>query len=375
MTAPSLSKYVNGLSTVTADQLNTMMQTCDNVAQLRAFVGITGIEVTIRGYTAIGDGGQGTFYWNASGTAADDGGVTTVVPNGATLGCWIRIANNTVANTGAVATNASFYIPFLATNTSTPQALNTTSALYFNPSTGALSATVFGGAGTFLTGTAASLNIGGTAANLSGTPALPNGTAATTQTTGDNTTKLATTAFANAAAAAAIAGDIKSINVQVIVASGTYTPSTGMKYCFVEICGGGGGGNAWGGGGGSGYNRTFFSAATIGASKAVVIGAGGAGSSGGGSNGGDSTFGSTLAISHSGGGASGSYGGGTGGAASQTGNGYSINGGNGTTANATYPGSQQGGSSLFGSTSYGSGGAYSGNGQNGICIITEFLTV
>jgi hypothetical protein len=42
-------------------------------------------------------------------------------------------------------------------------------------------------------------NITGTAANLSGTPALPNGTTATTQTTGDNSTKLATTAYVSAA--------------------------------------------------------------------------------------------------------------------------------------------------------------------------------
>lgn len=38
-------------------------------------------------------------------------------------------------------------------------------------------------------------NTSGTAANLSGTPALPNGTSATTQSPGDNSTKLATTAF------------------------------------------------------------------------------------------------------------------------------------------------------------------------------------
>jgi hypothetical protein len=38
-------------------------------------------------------------------------------------------------------------------------------------------------------------NTSGTAGNLSGTPALPNGTTGTTQTTGDNTTKLATDAF------------------------------------------------------------------------------------------------------------------------------------------------------------------------------------
>jgi hypothetical protein len=70
--------------------------------------------------------------------------------------------------------------------------------------------TQFVGPGTGLTGTAASLSIGGnaatatsaasatssaTAANLSGAPTLPNGTSATTQSAGDNTTKLATDAY------------------------------------------------------------------------------------------------------------------------------------------------------------------------------------
>lgn len=41
-------------------------------------------------------------------------------------------------------------------------------------------------------------NTSGTAANLSGTPALPNGTTATTQVAGDNSTKLATTAYVRA---------------------------------------------------------------------------------------------------------------------------------------------------------------------------------
>ena len=40
-------------------------------------------------------------------------------------------------------------------------------------------------------------NTTGTAANLSGTPALPDGTTATTQSAGDNSTKLATTAYAD----------------------------------------------------------------------------------------------------------------------------------------------------------------------------------
>jgi hypothetical protein len=41
-------------------------------------------------------------------------------------------------------------------------------------------------------------NTSGTALNLSGTPALPNGTTATTQSVNDNSTKLATTAYADA---------------------------------------------------------------------------------------------------------------------------------------------------------------------------------
>lgn len=47
-------------------------------------------------------------------------------------------------------------------------------------------------------------NVSGTAGNLSGTPTLPNGTAAATQSPSDNSTKLATTAYVDAAAAGGI---------------------------------------------------------------------------------------------------------------------------------------------------------------------------
>lgn len=77
------------------------------------------------------------------------------------------------------------------------------------------------------------------------------------------------------------------IAVQTFLATGTYTPTADMKYCVIEVVGGGGGGGgtagnvtlsgAGGGGGGGAYARGVFSAATIGASKAVTIGAGGAG--------------------------------------------------------------------------------------------------
>jgi hypothetical protein len=89
---------------------------------------------------------------------------------------------------------------------------------------------------------------------------------------------------------------------QRFTASGTYTPTAGMKYCIVEAVGGGGGGgggNASGcgaGGGSGGYSRSRFDAAAIGASKAVVIGAAGTGGAvaTNGTAGGTTTLGGTL---------------------------------------------------------------------------------
>lgn len=57
-------------------------------------------------------------------------------------------------------------------------------------------------------------NTSGTASNLSGTPALPNGTTATTQTSTDNSTKIATTAFVQA-------------NIPVVTGFVPYTGATG----------------------------------------------------------------------------------------------------------------------------------------------------
>lgn len=91
MTAPFLSLFQNGISQVSGDNLLTFNQTCNVVADLRGFIGTTGVQVYMRGYTAINDGGQGDFYWNAAGTGPDDAGVTAIVPNGAAVGCWSRV--------------------------------------------------------------------------------------------------------------------------------------------------------------------------------------------------------------------------------------------------------------------------------------------
>jgi len=79
----------NGVTTLADSQLNTAVQTDQTATQLRGFVGIVGMAVSLQGLSSAGDGGSGLFYWN-TGTFTDDG-ITTIVPYGATgQGAWIR---------------------------------------------------------------------------------------------------------------------------------------------------------------------------------------------------------------------------------------------------------------------------------------------
>ncbi len=108
MTAPALQVQIQGQTVVSADNLNSYELTCDNVSQLRGFIGTAGVQVYMRGFTSPGDGGQGVFYWNTAGTGPDDGGVTNIVPNGINVGCWTRIPSiklspSTVNNAAGVA--------------------------------------------------------------------------------------------------------------------------------------------------------------------------------------------------------------------------------------------------------------------------------
>jgi len=122
-------------------------------------------------------------------------------------------------------------------------------------------------------------------------------------------------------------------NIQIITATGTYTPTTGMVYCVVKILGGGGAGaginppssaSQCGGGGGGGageYAVGVFSASTIGASQSVTIGAAGTGVAGGNGNPGTATsFGALMSAN-----------GGLGGIAGATGAAYNTAGGLGGT--------------------------------------------
>ncbi len=89
---------------------------------------------------------------------------------------------------------------------------------------------------------------------------------------------------------------ITQVNMQKFTATGTYTPTSGMKYCIIECWGSGGGasgcpsasvgGIQFGSGGGAGsYSRKISTAATIGASQAITVGAAGGGGAAGTNNG------------------------------------------------------------------------------------------
>ena len=106
-----------------------------------------------------------------------------------------------------------------------------------------------------------------------------------------------------------ISGGLAQVKNQVFTYTGssqTYTPTSGMIYCSIQILGGGGGGggsastsnmqhSSGSGGGGGEYATGIFSAASIGVSQTVTIGAGGGGNSGAaGSNGGNSSVGALI---------------------------------------------------------------------------------
>jgi hypothetical protein len=112
----------------------------------------------------------------------------------------------------------------------------------------------------------------------------------------------------------AVLGSVLTVKQQKFTAAGTYTPSTGMLFCIIEAWGGGGGGGGVpsvgstsstgaAGGGAGGYSRHLATAADIGASKAVAIGAAGSGGAAGSNNGtagGNTTLGTTIVVANGG---------------------------------------------------------------------------
>lgn len=208
---------------------------------------------------------------------------------------------------------------------------------------------------------------------------------------------------------------VVSVKNQLFTSSGTYTPSTGMLYCIVQMVGGGGGGggsnvagSSGAGGGGAGeYGTTVITSASIGASKAVTIGAGGTGSPAtatAGSTGGTTSLGTIItAVGGTGGGAVGtpvaSYGIGGAGGTGGTAPGINTPGNRGLDGSNTSAKAGDGAGGIYGSggtgawtgqsstagLGYGAGGGggantsgsrgAGGNGSSGVIYITEYCSV
>lgn len=368
------------------------------------------------GTTGIGiysSSGAGTFDWyntaitnsGASSTASSNSANTIhhfycvfnspfSTSSGATIGAFSSSYNTTSINTTAITTagTGSATLEFCEVLSGTASALSAgvgTTILAYHTRINSSNTNAVTGAGTY---TSAYVNFSGSSSTV-------------------NTTTQTYQPF--------------TVAIQTFTGSGTYTPTTNMKFCIIEAVGGGGGGGGCpsttsaqesvGAGGGAGeYARGVFSAATIGGSQSVTINSGGGGNSGvAGSNGGSVVVGSTIISAN----------GGTGGNASAattttTGVSGSLGGTGGTGGSFRTPGqagfyglaqisasspififSGQGGSSQYGAggiavqgasgagnnaLGYGAGGGGAsnlvsqsarsgGNGTTGIVIVTEFV--
>lgn len=91
MTVPTNVVSSNGVGVVPDALLNTYVQTAQTAAQLRGFVGISGMAVLLQGIASPGDGLAGAFYWNP-GTGYHDDNRDTIVPSAAAAGAWLRLA-------------------------------------------------------------------------------------------------------------------------------------------------------------------------------------------------------------------------------------------------------------------------------------------
>ena len=110
MGVPTLALYIQGQGSVSGDALDTFVQGALNVSQLRSFSGVSNMAIFMQGYVSNGDGGQGFFYWNATSTGTDDGGVTVIAPAGTATGRWLRLGYL------AAASSALLFAPYTVAN-------------------------------------------------------------------------------------------------------------------------------------------------------------------------------------------------------------------------------------------------------------------
>jgi hypothetical protein len=113
MTIPALTVQQQGVGVVSSDQMNTAVQWCNTVADLRTFIGLPGMQVDCHGISAPDDGGQGSFMFFAAAPGPDDG-TNIIVVTGSAAGAWVRLPTNpgvVPISTTTVGTNALALTP------------------------------------------------------------------------------------------------------------------------------------------------------------------------------------------------------------------------------------------------------------------------
>jgi hypothetical protein len=94
----------DGVGAIAAGQLNAYTISCYNTGILRTVVGQTGMTTFLQGTNVPNDGGQGSFYWDYTSTAADNN-FSVIRPYGVIYGAWLRTAF--VATIGGDASQAT----------------------------------------------------------------------------------------------------------------------------------------------------------------------------------------------------------------------------------------------------------------------------
>ncbi len=395
-TLTNLSVGTNGqvlIAATTADPAFATLTSSDSSISFTTGANTLSLQVaggTSVGKTITGDSGGALSptagNWNllGSGSITTSGSVSTLTTQLTGLTNHNVLIGAGTATITKVAPSATSGVPLISQGASADPTFGT--AVVAGGGTGAVTLTnhgvLIGQATSAIVATAAGtagqvLQSGGASAD----PVYSTATYPATAGTSGNVLTSDGTNFVSQAPAGG--GGVAKVLVQTFTSTGTYTPSTGMLYCVIELVGGGGGSGGCattvtsfasaGGGGGGGYARAVATAAAIGASKAVTIGAGGLAGTAGANTGGTGGTTSVGALCVATGGIGGQ------GCAAITGGTYPINnggaGGVGTTGSTLSNGSPggsgyifaaYGGVSGFGGSSFFGGGASAVNNTSGV---------
>lgn len=321
--SPNMSNNMNiigsGALTVTGTPMTNTLTISESGAVATSYVEDSGVAVPVGGIlNIVGIGGLQTSGSGAFVSIGTNGSLASqfVTDSGTatTAGETIFISGGTgVTTSGAgniVTINAASSV---ATTFAADSGTATPASNIIHVSGGSTGLTTLGSGSTVSLAGTLNVAYGGTGDTTFTTYAPVCGGTTTTGALQSAATGIATAGFVLTSNGSSVLPSWQSVslgafavNIQIFTTSGTYTPTAGMSYCTIEMVGGGGAGGgaamtgasniSLGAGAGAGeYAKGVFSAATIGASQTVTIGAAGTANTGSaGGNGGNTSVGTLI---------------------------------------------------------------------------------